>query len=326
MRPCEGRSSEPCEDPPTAGLVRKRTPPGLLSTPAQAESMAVMTPWVRRLIIANVLMFLISFPPGTGVLPTLFREFALYPGLLLQRPWTGFTYMFLHGSLGHIFFNMIALFFFGPRLERRLGGADFIKLYMLAGFGGAAFSFFFGPGNPVVGASGAVYGVLLGFAMIWPHERIYIWAILPMPAWLLAVIMVVFSLGAGFGGAAGNTAHFAHLGGLAVGFVYLKWIERRKGAAQRDFRSKLQATPSDSATRFGGLGGIGGLGGGGGVGLGGGGRDAMKRWEAIDLSRLHEINRAEVELLVSKARLLGVAGLSLSERQFLDRMVESTRG
>lgn len=269
--------------------------------------MMAMTPWVRRLIIANVVMFLISFPPGASILPTLFQEFALYPGLLLQRPWTGITYMFLHGGLGHIFFNMIALFFFGPRLEQRLGGTDFIRLYLLSGIGGAAFSFFFGPGNPVVGASGAVYGVLVAFAMIWPHERIYIWAILPVPAWLLVTIAVFFSLSAGFGGAGGNTAHFAHLGGLAIGFGYLKWLEHRRGAALRSFRRKMDGAPTVRAPGF-------------------DGRAALQRWEAIDLSGLHEINRAEVEVLLSKARVLGVGGLSVAERQFLDRMAASSQG
>lgn len=268
-----------------------------------------MTPWVRRLIIANVVVFLLSFPPGSSFLPTLFQEFALIPGLLLQRPWTGVTYMFLHGGLGHIFFNMIALFFFGPRLEQRLGGSDFLKLYFLSGLGGAAFSFLFAPMNPVVGASGAVYGVLLGFAMIWPQEKIYIWAILPVPAWLLATIMVGFSLWAGITGAGGNTAHFAHLGGLALGFGYLKWRDWRRGSAQRDFRRKLEARPGAGPAA-----GVNPL----------GDRSSLSRWEKIDTSALHEINREEVEVLLKKARVLGVKGLSANERQFLDRMAAST--
>lgn len=268
-----------------------------------------MTPWVRRILIANVAVFLLSFPPGNSILPTLFQEFYLIPGLLLQRPWTGVTYMFLHGGLGHIFFNMIALFFFGPRLEQRLGGADFLKLYFLSGLGGAAFSFLFAPMNPVVGASGAVYGVLLGFAMIWPHEKIYIWAILPVPAWLLATIMVGFSLWAGITGAGGNTAHFAHLGGLAVGFGYLKFRDWRRGSAQRDFKRKLEGGSAGGASgRVNPL----------------GDRAALTRWEKIDIASLHEINREEVEVLLKKARVLGVKGLSSNERQFLNRMADST--
>ena len=267
--------------------------------------MYAMTPWVRRLIIANVVMFLLSFPPGASLLPTLFNEFSLRPALLLTRPWTGFTYMFLHGGLGHIAFNMLALFFFGPRIERKLGGADFMKLYLLSGFGGAAFSFFFAPMNPVVGASGAVFGVLLAFAMFWPHERIYIWGILPVPAWLLITFSVIFSLWSGITGAGGNTAHFAHLGGLAFGFGVLKWLDWRRGAAKRDFQQRMQGPGAAAPTML-------------------SERSLMERWQKIDLAALHEINRAEVELLLAKARLLGPRGLSDGERALLDRMAAAS--
>jgi membrane associated rhomboid family serine protease len=266
--------------------------------------MYAMTPWVRRLLIANVVVFIAS-----ASLPTLYYEFALVPALLLQRPWTGVTYMFLHAGLGHLFFNMIALFFFGPRLEMRLGARDFLWLYFLSGFGGAAFSFLFAPQYPVVGASGAVYGVLLAFAMFWPRERIYIWAILPVEAWLLATIMVGASLWSGISGSQSGVAHFAHLGGLAFGFAYLKVRDWRRGSARREFQKKLE------------------------VGASGGGasapgvlqeRSALRRWEGIPVDALHEINRDEVTLLLEKARALGVRALSVGERQFLDRMAATT--
>jgi membrane associated rhomboid family serine protease len=268
--------------------------------------MFAMTPWVRRLLIANVVVFIAS-----ASLPALYYEFALVPALLLQRPWTGVTYMFLHAGLGHLFFNMIALFFFGPRLEQRLGARDFLWLYFLSGFGGAAFSFLFAPQYPVVGASGAVYGVLLAFAMFWPRERIYIWAILPVEAWLLAAIMVGASLWSGIAGSQSGVAHFAHLGGLAFGFTYLKARDWRRGSARREFQQKLNAAT-------------------GGGQAGGTGpavlqdRTALKRWEAIPVDALHELNRDEVAVLLEKARTLGVRGLTASERQFLDRMAATT--
>ena len=87
--------------------------------------MFMMTPWVRRLLIANIAIFFLS----TTIMPYLFRDFVLIPTLLWQRPWTGISYMFLHGGLTHLLFNMLGLFFFGPRLEQRLGGPDFLKLY-----------------------------------------------------------------------------------------------------------------------------------------------------------------------------------------------------
>ncbi len=259
-----------------------------------------MTPWVRRLLIANVVIFLLS----TSVMPYLFRDFVLIPELLWQRPWTGVSYMFLHGGLMHIAFNMLGLFFFGPRLEERLGGNDFLKLYFFAGFGGAAFSFFFEPAAPVVGASGAIYGVLLAFAMFWPRERIYIWGILPVESRLLVIIAVASSLYFGLGGTGGNTAHFAHLGGLVFAFVYLKWRDWRQGSARREFQRRMEGAAQPSASLS--------------------DKAQLARWQGIDVESLHELNRDEVRVLLDKAKAVGARGLSPSERQFLDRMAPSS--
>ena len=260
-----------------------------------------MTPWVKRLLIANVAMFV-----ATAAVQQLYFLFALVPAAVLVRPWTVVTYMFLHAGLGHLFFNMIGLFFFGPRLEERLGGKDFLWLYFLSGIGGAAFSFVFARQYPVVGASAAVYGVLLGFALFWPRERIYIWGILPVEAWLLAALLVGGSLWSGISGSRSGVAHFAHLGGLAFGFAWLRWREWRREAPRREFRKRVEVGASGSVASA--------------------DRSALRRWEAIDVSTLHELNREEVLILLEKARTLGVKGLSLSERQFLDRMSASSSG
>jgi len=255
-----------------------------------------MTPWVKKLLLANIVMFILA-----NAVRDLFFAFALVPMAVLVRPWTVVTYMFLHADLMHLLFNMIGLFFFGPRLEMRLGGRDFLWLYFLGGFGGAVFSFFFAPGSSVVGASAAVYGILLGFALFWPRERIYIWGILPVEAWLLAALLVGGSLWAGFAGTASRTAHFAHLGGLAFGFAYLKWRDWRRGAGRREFQQKLSQPPP-------------------GIDSGSGERVALKRWEAIELTGLHELNREEVLQLLGKVKRFGVHSLTLPERQFLDRL------
>ncbi len=261
--------------------------------------MGVMTVWVRRLLVANIVMFFFA-QPGSP----LFRMLQYYPPALLVEPWrivTAVTYMFLHGGLGHLFFNMIGLFFFGPRLEERLGSREFLWLYFLSGIGGAAFQTAFASAAPMVGASGAVYGVLLGFALYWPRERIYIWVILPVEAWLLATLLVAGSLYAGINPAQGSrTAHFAHLGGLAVAFVFLKWRDWRTGAAKRKFQAKLNHDASPSGVV--------------------GDRMAMARWKGISVDSLHELNREEVERLLEKAAASGASSLTASERAFLDRM------
>ncbi len=251
-----------------------------------------MTLWVKRLLLANVAAFLV-----TGAVPGLYRLLILYPPAILSRPWTLVSYMFLHAGIGHLVFNMIGLFFFGPRLEDRLGARGFLWLYFLSGLGGAVFSFIFARQYPVVGASGAVYGILLGFALIWPREKIYIWGILPVEAWLLAALLVGGSLYAGITGSQSGTAHFAHLGGLAFGFAYLKWRERRQGAAVRTFQKAQKPTTSGGSERV-----------------------VKARWKGISVDGLHEINREEVVRLLSKVEADGASALTESERDFLDRM------
>jgi membrane associated rhomboid family serine protease len=255
-----------------------------------------MTPWVKRLLVANVVAF---FP--TMAVPSLYGLLLLYPPAVLFRPWTLVTYMFLHAGVAHLLFNMIGLFFFGPRLESRLGSKGFLLLYFLSGLGGAVFSLIFARNAAVVGASGAVYGVLLGFALYWPRERIYIWGILPVEAWLLAALLVFGSLYAGVNpGAGSRTAHFAHLGGLAFAFVFLKWWDWRKGAAKRAFQRQMKPDASPRGVS--------------------GDRLALARWKGIAVDSLHELNRGEVQRLIAKVERDGTASLTQSERDFLDRM------
>ena len=255
-----------------------------------------MTTWVRRLLVANIAFFVV-----TTVAPNLYRLFMLYPPAALFRPWTLVTYMFLHAGVAHLLFNMIGLFFFGPRLESRLGFKGFLLLYFLSGLGGAVFSLVFAREAAVVGASGAVFGVLLGFALFWPRERIYIWGVLPVQAWLLATLLVLGSLYAGVNPSSGsNTAHFAHLGGLAFGFSFLKWWDWRKGSAKRAFQKQLSPNPSPKGTI--------------------GNHVSMVRWKGIDTGRMHELNRGEVERLLMKAEGSGPESLTQQERDFLDRM------
>jgi membrane associated rhomboid family serine protease len=255
-----------------------------------------LTPWVRRLLIANVVAFFVTMASVD-----LYVLLTLYPQVVLRRPWTLVTYMFLHAGVAHLVFNMIGLFFFGPRLESRLGSKGFLWLYLLSGLGGAVFSLIFARDAGVVGASGAVYGVLLGFAMFWPRERIYIWGILPVEAWLLASFLVFGSLYSGMNpGRGSNTAHFAHLGGLAFAFAYLKWWDWRKGAAKRAFQTKMKPDASPRGVT--------------------GERIALARWKGISVESLHELNRGEVERLISKVERDGASSLTQSERDFLDRM------
>ena len=258
-----------------------------------------MTPWVLRLLIANVAIFFL-----TAAQPMVARLLAFVPAAILARPWTAVTYMFVHAGLWHLLFNMIGLFFFGPRLENRLGARDFLILYFLSGLGGALFSLIFQPQAAVVGASGAVYGVLFGFAYFWPRENIYIWGVLPIEARWLAVMLVAVSLYSGITGSQSGVAHFAHLGGIALGYGFLKWQQWRKGVRRRARQEEFMGAVREAGKRE--------------------KRGALDRWRAIPVDRLHELNREEVEQLLAKAEDRGVDSLNREERAFLDRMAESS--
>ncbi len=254
-----------------------------------------MTPWVIRLIVANVVMFFLS----DSLPPELLGKLVLRPIELPREPWTLFTYMFLHGGFGHIFLNMLMLFFFGPRLEVRLGGGGFLGLYFISGLVAAAASVVATPLASIIGASGAVYGVMLGYARYWPRDKIYIWAILPIEARILVAFLAAISLGNGILGSADGIAHFAHLGGFLGGYLYLKVRERRSPAAR--FRKQAQ-TPAEAS---------------------GGSASDMARWHRIDRDAMHPLNRDEVDRLMKKIKSMGLGSLTSEERSFLNRFSTS---
>ena len=176
-----------------------------------------LTPWVKWLLIANTIVFVVQ-----NAVPWFTNLLVFIPQFTLVRPWTLITYMFAHGSFSHILLNMLGLFFFGPPLEERWGSKEFIVYYIICGLGGAILSFIFAFNAPIIGASAAVYGILIAFAMNWPNMPIYIWGIFPIQAKYLVAIFVAMSVFSAVGGRQDGVAHFAHLGGFAAGFLYLK--------------------------------------------------------------------------------------------------------
>jgi membrane associated rhomboid family serine protease len=181
-------------------------------------------PAVKHLIIVNALFFLaIATPPLTDFL---FRYGALWPiGHPLFQPWQLVSYMFLHGSIGHIFFNLFALWIFGQAIENYWGTNRFTVYYFLTGIGAALIHMFIsGGGAPTVGASGAVYGLLLAFGMMFP-ERYIVLLIPPIPikAKYFVAIFGAIELLSGVFRPGSGIAHFAHLGGMVVGFILIKF-------------------------------------------------------------------------------------------------------
>ena len=155
--------------------------------------------------------------------------FALWPvGSGQFLPWQLLSYGFLHGGLSHLVFNMFGLYMFGGELERVWGSRRFLVFYFvsvlcaaLAQLGVAAWS---GSMVPTVGASGGLFGLLLGFAMLFPHRKIVpLIPPIPMPAWLFVLLYGLIELGLGVTGSMAGVAHFAHLGGLVGGWLVMRY-------------------------------------------------------------------------------------------------------
>jgi membrane associated rhomboid family serine protease len=241
-----------------------------------------MTPVVANLLIANIAVFVLQ-----AAVPGITREFAYIPVLFPRQPWTIVTSMFLHGDGMHLFFNMLGLYFFGSAVESRLGSKRFGILYFVSGIAGAVLSTI-SPFTAIIGASGGVFGVMLAFARFWPDTPIYIWGVFPVPARILVIATTIMTLYSGLTGANDGIAHFAHLGGYLGAWLYLRGIDRKAG----EFRRKASKPDPKVASR-------------------------LERWEAIDLSRIHEANRGEVSRLMDKARKEGIRSLTPGEQNYL---------
>lgn len=180
-----------------------------------------ITKAVKYLLLANVGIFFLEFLWGSELI----YLFGLTPALVKQGfIWQLFTYMFLHGGFFHIFFNMFALWMFGGEIERAWGTKEFLKYYFVTGVGAGFFTFFlsFNSHVPTIGASGAIFGILVAFAMMFPDRPIYLYFLFPIKAKYLVIFFVVIEFLASFRHTSDGIGHFAHLGGIVIGYIYIK--------------------------------------------------------------------------------------------------------
>jgi membrane associated rhomboid family serine protease len=241
----------------------------------QPRRFSILPEVIKNLLIINGLLFLATFVLGNlGV--DLYQYLALYlPGSELFRPHQLITHMFMHGTFGHIFFNMFALWMFGNTLENVWGGKRFLMYYLITGLGAAMIHLGVNyweassvanelmnlgytvadlekmreglvPNNaisgsmplmqryygmyttPTVGASGAVYGILLAFGMMFPNMRIYLYFLFPIKAKYFVAALGLLELINGLSmDPNSNIAHFAHLGGMLFGFILIKYWQKR---------------------------------------------------------------------------------------------------
>jgi rhomboid family protein len=215
------------------------------------QRMYGLTTWVRRLLVANLLVFLFQ-NTLFATNPDFTNALAFNPLTAWNQPWTFVTYMFLHAGILHLAFNMLVLFVFGSSVEERMGGRMFIVFYLLCGIGGAAASFPLTQAVVVplvIGASGAVLGVGVAFAWYWPDHPVFVFPFPdPIPAKWLVTFLVGLDLVLALMGASDGIAHLAHLGGVATALLYLKgqaWYATRgeRGGRQMSESSVLVSQP-----------------------------------------------------------------------------------
>ena len=198
----------------------------------------------KNLVAINILMFIATLVNENFMV----ANFAMfYPASPFFKPWQILTHMFMHGGFWHIFFNMYSLLMFGSILERSLGTKKYLIFYFVTGLGAVALHtgvewlqarVFAANGiaqayqqllmTPTLGASGAIYGVLIGFAMLYPQARLtLIFPPIPMTAKWLVIIFAAIELFSGINGIQDGVAHFAHLGGMLFGWLLIRWWRKQ---------------------------------------------------------------------------------------------------
>jgi membrane associated rhomboid family serine protease len=195
----------------------------------------VIPPAIKLLLFLNGGVFLLQL---TAFGPGIVQYFGLAPAMVAQGAvWQLVTYMFLHGGFFHILINMFVLWMFGRDLENAWGSRQFLKFYMICGLGAGVVTLvgMWGQTIPTIGASGAIYGVLLAFGMTYPNRPIYLWFLVPIKAKYMVMIWGGLALINSYSSGGDGIAHITHLGGLVVGFIYLKWGGRFRFRLPRPF-------------------------------------------------------------------------------------------
>jgi membrane associated rhomboid family serine protease len=197
---------------------------------------------VRKIIIANVIVFTLQVFAGLLKINVIEAYFGLIPIRVTQEfmIWQFVTYMFLHGGVFHILINMLMLYMFGNELERLWGTRRFLKYYFITGIGAGVCSWIVGihAFAIIIGASGAIYGLLLAYGLTYPNRIVYISFLFPIKVKYVVMIMGAVAFFSSISGSNPGVAHIAHLGGMLVGYVYLKGKSWRNAFA--DFEARRQ--------------------------------------------------------------------------------------
>ena len=207
-----------------------------------------LTPVVKNLMIIMGAVFLLQML----VRGAIEFYFGLVPFLVWKKffVWQLLTYIFLHAGVSHILFNLLALWMFGGELESYFGSKKFLFYFLFCGIGAGICTVLFTPDIyqriPVIGASGAIYGILLAFAWLFPNRPILIYFLFPVPAKYMVIIFGLIEFFSSMGGSGGGVAHLTHLGGLLFGFFYMGYPAIRQKIRREYYKRKWsQKDPSN---------------------------------------------------------------------------------
>jgi len=267
-----------------------------------------ITPWVGRFIIANAVVLLLLMTIFTS--PEAFRLLQFSPQTAFIRPWTFITYMFVHGGLLHLLANMLMLFVFGTAVEGRMGSRNFLAYYLFCGVGAAVFSLMLAgimPVGPFVGASGAVLGVAVAFAMFWPDAELIVFPLpVPIKARTLVIGLVALDLISSQLWPNDGIAHVAHVGGALFGYLFFR---------VQSLSRRAPAQPARTVERV--------------VMVQSGSSEPDRHTPVTPMRPRRRVDSdpvsAEVDRVLDKISEKGLSSLTAAERRFLDEVAKQKR-
>src|SRR5918999_1158419 len=267
-----------------------------------------ITPWVGRLIIANAVVLLLLMTLFTSRQVVQLLQFS--PRAAFTQPWTFFTYLFVHGGLLHLLANMLMLYVFGTAVESRLGSRHFILYYLFCGLGAAMLSLLLAGVMPIgafVGASGAVLGVAVAFAVFWPDAELIVFPIpVPIKARTLVIGLIVLDIVASQLWPNDGVAHLAHVGGALFGYLFFRaqLLSRRNAAPPARTVERVVMVQSGSA-------------------------EPERQTPVTPMRPRRRIESdpvaAEVDRVLDKISEKGISSLTPAERKFLDEVAKQKR-
>ena len=267
-----------------------------------------ITPWVGRIIVANAVVLLLLMTLFTS--PDLFRALQFSPRMALAHPWTFVSYMFVHAGLLHLLGNMLMLFVFGTAVESRMGSRNFLLYYLFCGVGAAVFSLLLAGVMPVgsfVGASGAVLGVAVAFAMFWPDAELIVFPIpVPIKARTLVIGLVVLDVIGSRLWPGDGIAHLAHVGGALFGYLFFRaqLLSRRSTSPPARTVERVVMVQSGSA-------------------------EPERQTPVTPMRPRRRIESdpvaAEVDRVLDKISEKGISSLTPAERRFLDEVAKQKK-